>query len=113
MNSLHEQLRDIQNLIKENEKLREKYPEHKKGLLISLTTLQQLEYEIIKKILDSDICANCGSVKNLRVAFKGDIKLCSCCDEDIAATLGELEDQGIMECIEGRWKNGDANFVKM
>lgn len=89
MNSLHEQLSDIQNLIKENERLREKYPEHKTGLLISLTTLQQLEFKIIKKILDSDICANCGKEGNLRVVFKGDIKLCSCCDEDIAATLGD------------------------
>ena len=106
MNSLHEQLNDIQNLIKENERLRKKYPEHETGLLISLTTLQQLEYEIIKEILDSDICANCGSVKNLCVVFKGGIKLCSCCNEDIAATIGELENKGILEHIEERWKDG-------
>ena len=64
-------------------------------------------YEAFKKFYSkyllgsSDICSNCGRqtsrVKKIMTGKYGiPIYLCPCCDEDIAAALGELEDQGLI-----------------
>lgn len=44
------ELKQINKLIRENKKLKEKYPEHRIGLQIGLTTLEHMKEMLTKRI---------------------------------------------------------------
>lgn len=55
---IKKQLEQVQARILENEKLQEEYPKQKRGFLIALTTLKQLETEMIDALKDEYVKLN-------------------------------------------------------
>jgi len=55
---IKEQLEQVQARILENEKLQKEFPKQKRGLLIALTTLKQLEKEMIDALKDEYVTKN-------------------------------------------------------
>lgn len=67
--SIKEQLEEVQELIIENKKLQNELPQHKKGLQISLKTLQKVEQEMFNA-LSAEECSNFSEVYEFHI--KGD-----------------------------------------
>ena len=49
--TIAKELKEVQELIQENQKLQEKYPNHKKGLEIGLQSLMELEKEMTQALI--------------------------------------------------------------
>lgn len=49
--TIAKELKEVQELIQENQRLQEKYPHHKKGLEISLQSLMEIEKEMTQAVI--------------------------------------------------------------